>query len=173
MADLYPRALGISYVLLSVLRVLNLATGALLIVCIAGSFVFEPAFVDFFTKRPPRTDPELLMPTLRLWMLVALPMVAAVHVLLSRLIEMVETVRRGDPFVPENAVRLKTIAWALLAIQLLHLLFGVFAAVMNAAGSNIDWSFSISGWLAVLLLFVLARVFDEGARIRNDLEAMV
>lgn len=173
MADRYPRALGISYVLLSLLRVLNLATGALVIVCFAASFLFEPVFVDFFSKRPPRANPELLMPTLRLWMLVALPMVAAVHVVLTRLLEIVVTVRLGDPFVAENAARLKTIAWALLAIQLLYLVFGVFAAIMNAAGSNLDWKFSISGWLAVVLLFVLSRVFEEGTRIRDDLEAMV
>jgi hypothetical protein len=44
---------------------------------------------------------------------------------------------------------------------------------MNAAGSNIPWSFSLTGWVALTLLFVLARVFEEGTRIRTDLEAMV
>jgi hypothetical protein len=100
-------------------------------------------------------------------------MVAAVHVLLSRLLAVVETVRSGDPFVPENAVRLKTIAWCVLTTQLLHLTFGVLAATLNAAGSNVDWKFSITGWLAVVLLFVLARVFEEGTQMREDLETMI
>ena len=38
---------------------------------------------------------------------------------------------------------------------------------------NLDAGFSINGWLAVLLTFILARVFEEGARIRDDLEKMI
>jgi hypothetical protein len=87
---------------------------------------------------------------------------------------MVGTVRSGDPFVAENAARLQTIAWCVLALQLLHLTFGVMAATVNAAGSNVDWTFSgLTGWLAVVLLFVLARVFEEGTQMREDLERMI
>ena len=159
--------------LLRILRVLNFATGALLICAFVASFLFEPAFRDFFTKQPARIDAGLLLPVLRVWMVIALPVIAAVHVSLSRLLEMVETVRAGDPFVPENAARMKTIAWCTLGLQLFDLACGVMVAAMNAAGSRMDWSFSATGWLAVVLLFVLARVFEEGARIRADLEAMV
>ena len=38
---------------------------------------------------------------------------------------------------------------------------------------NIDAGFSITGWLAVLLTFLLARVFAEGALMRDDLEGTV
>ncbi|MES2001053.1 MAG: DUF2975 domain-containing protein [Pseudomonadota bacterium] len=173
MSNRYPRALGVSFTLLSVMRVLNLVAGAILVASFLASFLFEPVFLDFFGKEPSRLNPGLLIGTLRLWMVLGLPMIAAVHVLLSRLLSMVETVRLGDPFVPENAVRMKTIAWCLLAVQILHLSFGLMAAIMNAAGSRIDWTFSITGWVAVVLLFVLARVFEEGTCIRADLEAMV
>ena len=91
----------------------------------------------------------------------------------TNLMAVVETVRSGDPFVPENAVRLKTIAWCVLATQLLNLAYGMLAAAMNAAGSNIEWKFSLTGWLAVVLLFVLARVFEEGTQMRDDLEKMI
>jgi len=37
----------------------------------------------------------------------------------------------------------------------------------------IHWSFSLTRWLVVLLLFVLARVFDQGTRMREELEATV
>jgi hypothetical protein len=48
------------------------------------------------------------------------------------------------------------------------------AATLNAAGSNVDWKFSgFTGWLAVVLLFVLARVFEEGTQMREDLERMI
>jgi hypothetical protein len=36
-----------------------------------------------------------------------------------------------------------------------------------------DWSFSVTPWLAVLLLFVLAQVFGDGARMRDDLTGTV
>ena len=104
-------ALSVSEVLIRILRVLNLGIGLMLLVAIPASFLFEPVFLQFFSKRPPRIDPAWLMPTLRIWLVLALPMIAAVHVSLSRMLAVVETVRSGDPFVPENAVRLKTIAW--------------------------------------------------------------
>jgi hypothetical protein len=167
-------ALGAARILLRILRAFNLVTGVMLIVAIPASFLFEPQFFEFFSKRPPRIDPAWLVPALRLWMVLALAMVAAVQVLLARLLAMVETVRVGDPFVPDNAARLQTIAWCALAMQLLHLAFGAMAATVNAAGSNVDWKFSgFTGWLAVLLLFVLARVFEEGTQMREDLQRMI
>jgi hypothetical protein len=167
-------ALSAARILLGILRVLNLLTGVMLVAAIPASFLFEPQFFAFFSKQPPRIDPTWLVPVLRIWFVLALLMVAAMHVLLSRLLSMVETVRSGDPFVPENAARLQTIAWCALALQLLHLTFGVMAATLNAAGSNVDWKFSgFTGWLAVVLLFVLARVFEEGTQMREDLERMI
>lgn len=166
-------ALGISRVLLKVLRAFNLATAAGLLIALPASYLFEPQFFAFFTKHPPRIDPTWLIPVLRLWFVLALPLVAAVHILLSRLLDVVGTVRSGDPFVPENAVRLKTIAWCVLTTQVLHLVYGILAATLNAAGSNIDWKFSMTGWLTVVLLFVLARVFEEGTQMREDLGSMV
>ena len=38
---------------------------------------------------------------------------------------------------------------------------------------NLDAGFSINGWLAVLLTFVLARVFAVGTVMREDLEGTV
>jgi Protein of unknown function (DUF2975) len=171
--DSYAAVLGVSRLLLNILRALNLLAGALLVACFVASFLYEPAFREFFLKQPPRTDSGLLVPVLRVWMLLTVPAIGAVHISLSRLLAMVETVRAGDPFVPDNAVRMKTIAWCTLGLQLFDLLCGVMVAIMNAAGSRMDWSFSVTGWLAVVLLFVLARVFEEGTRIRADLEAMI
>jgi hypothetical protein len=173
LSDRYAALLGLSRLLVALLRILNLVLGALLIAAFVASFVFEPVFREFFSKRPPTIDPGLLMPTLRVWMVLGMPLIAAAHILYSRLLAMIETVRAGDPFVPENAVRLKTIAWCLLAGQLFDLACGVMAAIMNAAGSNIEWSFSATGWVAVVLVFVLARVFEEGARIRGELGTMI
>lgn len=168
----HAQLLGLSRLLLRIWRILNIAVAAAFLALLLASFLFEPAFRDYYSRRP-SLDADIIIPTLRLWVLAALPMFAAVHVLVSRLLAMVDTVRAGEPFVPENAARLKTIAWCLLGIQLFDLACGVFAGIISSAGSKIEWSPSLSGWVAVLLLFVLARVFEEGARIRADLEAMV
>jgi hypothetical protein len=97
------------------------------------------------------------------------------HVVLKRLLAIVETVRAGDPFVTANAYRLRAIAWALLAAQLLSLVIGVIAEALStpARPVNVDAGFSISGWLAVLLTFVLARVFAEGELMRQDLKGTI
>ena len=74
-----------------------------------------------------------------------------------------------------NAVRLKTIAWAILGLELMHYAVGTVAALVStsAAPLNISWGFSLTRWLTVLMLFVLARVFEQGARMREDLEGTV
>jgi hypothetical protein len=164
-------ALGLSRFALRFGVVINLATAVIIAMAFAGTFLFEGEVTQYFRRRA--FDAALLMPTLRIWLVLALPYIAAVHVMLTRLLAMVDTVRLGHPFVPENAARLKTIAWCLLGTQLLHLLFGVMVRISAAANAHMEWSFSSSGWIAVLLLFVLARVFEEGTRMRDDLERMI
>ena len=97
------------------------------------------------------------------------------HVVLKRLLAIVETVRGGDPFVAANASRLQAIAWALLALNLLGIVIGTIAKAVSTPAHplHINAGFSINGWLAVLLTFLLARVFSEGALMREDLEGTV
>ena len=166
-------ALGLSRTMLRVCVVWNLAIGVIALSIFVASFVFEDAVTHQFRTRMPELDLAILFPTVRVWLLLCAPFVAAVHLLLSRLLEIVGTVRLGHPFAPENAVRLRIIAWCLLLVQLLHLSSGVMVKIVAAANVQMHWDFSLVGWIAVLLVFVLARVFEEGARIRDDLDAMI
>ena len=104
--------------------------------------------------------------------LVAIPLNDLV---LRRLRAIVQTVRGSDPFVAANADRLQAIAWALLALQLISLVIGGIAEAISTPDNplHLDAGFSVPGWLAVLLTFVLARVFAEGTRMREDLEGTV
>jgi hypothetical protein len=97
------------------------------------------------------------------------------HVVLTRLKAIVETVSIGDPFVAINAARLQTIAWTVLVMELMSFAVGTIAENISSKAHPLDihWNFSVTPWLAVLLLFVLARVFDQGARMREDLEGTV
>ena len=174
MSDHSVQLLGVTRFLLRLARVLNLLFAAAFVAMLLASFLFEPTFRDYYSRYP-RLDPDVILPTMRIWVIAGLPMFAAMHVMLSRLLAIVDTVRNGDPFVPENAIRMKTIAWCLLVVQLFQLACGIFIGILTRAGADLggEWDPSVSGWVAVLLLFVLARVFEEGARIRADLEAMV
>jgi hypothetical protein len=101
--------------------------------------------------------------------------VPVAHHILTRLLAMVETVRAGDAFVLENAGRLRTMAWAVLGMTLLHVVVGAIAAGSGSSVQPLDinWTFSVTPLLVVLLLFVLAGVFEQGARMRADLEGTV
>lgn len=175
MSGTQSAALGLSRIFLKILIVLNIVAGALFFVLLAASFPFEARFEDYYRSKLSGAELEMVLPLLRGMVIVGAPMLAAVHVLLTRFLDMVETVRHGDPFVPENAQRLRTVAWCFLMIQLLH--FGMAALIhrLEALGFPMDGDGdpSLGGWLAVLLLFVLARVFEEGARLRSDLQAMI
>lgn len=102
------------------------------------------------------------------------PVMLAVHWILTRLAALVRDAERGEAFTHANAARLRAIAWAALAIDVIDLGFGWVSVVTSeASGEYFGWSPSLTGWLAVPLLLVLARVFREGAALREDLEGTV
>ena len=81
----------------------------------------------------------------------------------------------GDPFVAANARRLHAIGWALLALQLIDIVFGLVAQWIGRLGAEFTsaGSFAITGWVAVLLVFVLARIFAHGTAMRDELAMTV
>ncbi|PTU66471.1 DUF2975 domain-containing protein [Chromobacterium sp. Panama] len=154
--------------LLSLNFILGMGIGALLL----ASF-FAPQWLQATLGARPEAPPAL-MTGMRLIMLIGLAGVPLANLVLARLLAMVTTVRDGAPFIPANAARLQAIAWALLAIQILNLAVGaVCASVSMIYPLDIGWSPSVDGWLSVLLLFILARVFDAGTKMRIDLEGTV
>ncbi|MEO0870504.1 MAG: DUF2975 domain-containing protein [Pseudomonadota bacterium] len=94
--------------------------------------------------------------------------------LLQQLQRVVESVGAGDPFAPENAERLARMGWLLLASQCVAFLATTVTA-FDALSDDWDFSgdFSVEGLFAVILLFILARVFKHGAAMREDLEGTV
>jgi hypothetical protein len=159
---------------LRTLVVLNVAYGLAILVLLASSFVAED-FVMGALGVTPAVDHAAMVRGMRLIAVIGIVGVPLTHVILDRLLGVVDTVRAGDPFIIANATRLQTIAVTLLGIQLLHLVVGVVASRTRSEVQELDinWSFSITPWIAVLLLFVLARVFEHGARMRDDLEGTV
>ena len=171
-ARAFPSALVTTRMVVRALIVLNVVVAIGIFVLFVASLVAREAL---FTALGADVTNVRLVYAGRLIMMIGIGSAPLTHILLTRLLAMVETVRRGDPFVVGNAARLQTAAWALLGLELLHLAVGAIAAVASSESQplDLDWNFSMTGWLAVLLLFVLARVFDHGARMRADLEGTV
>lgn len=167
----YADALAVSRKVLRLVIKLNLLMGIAILALLIASLVAEGQVMRALGAKPS----SVLYLGMRLIMVIGILSVPVVHIVLTRLLEIVETVRLGDPFVAENAERLEAIAWLVLGLELLHFAVGSIAASVSSAAHPLDigWNFSVTRWLVVLLLFVLARVFRQGARMREDLQGTV
>ena len=167
-------ALPIAYVGLRILIVLNWIYGAIVLAILVGMFAAEQWTMTALGIPPSAQSSSLIMGmrAIAVLGLVAVPLNLG---MLKRLVSMVQTVRAGDPFVAANAQRLQAIAWILFGQQMLSVVIGLIGDSVSTPAHplDIDAGFSPSGWLAVMLTFVLARVFAEGARMREDLEGTV
>ncbi|MDB5710237.1 MAG: hypothetical protein JWL96_2307 [Sphingomonas bacterium] len=173
MSQPYSAALPITHILLRILIVLNWLLGAA-IVTLLLVMPNEQWIMSSFNLAP-SPDADRLVMGLRAVAVIGIIATPLNYLLLRRLLSIVATVRAGDPFVAANAQRLQAIAWVLLALQCLGVVVGAINKGISTPAHpvHLDASGSLSGWLGVLLVFVLARVFAEGARMRDDLEGTV
>ena len=170
----HSSALPIAWVFLRILIVLNWFFGACVLALLAFTFVNEP-----WTMRAlgvaGMADAHTAMWAMRGVAALGVAAVPVNYLILNRLLRIVETVRAGDPFVAANAYRLHAIAWLLLALQLISIVIAVIGKTISTPEHpfHLDAGFSVNGWLAVVLTFVLARVFAEGTLMREDLEGTI
>ena len=165
--------LPVTHGLLRVLVFLNWFMGGAILVLLAVSPHRQWILSAF--ELAPSPDVDRLVTGLRAIAALGLVCVPVNRAILNRLLAMVETVRQGTPFITGNAQRLQGIAWALLGLQVVSVAIGGIATSVSTPGHplHLDAGFSLTGWLAVLLTFLLARVFAEGARMRDELEGTV
>ena len=116
----------------------------------------------------------------------ALPALAAVGALLlicvvfgfyffRHLYRIVGTVGEGDPFIPANSERLSAMGWIVVAV---HVALVPLVAIVRWLSErsdeiNTEAHIDMNGILLALILFILARVFREGTRMREELEGTV
>lgn len=82
-----------------------------------------------------------------------------------------QTLAAGDVFHPDNTIRLRWIGFGLGAME-------IFSYVVRAGASGIFHVHfepiyglrAVTTWFAVLVVFVLAEVFKEGARLRQEVD---
>ncbi|MFC4290958.1 DUF2975 domain-containing protein [Sphingorhabdus arenilitoris] len=162
--------------LLKVLNWLNWILAVLFVAFAAATFI--PAFGDPLTALMQRKlSADQVVEILQIWRMLALlliPTAYAVHRIFKAIIAIVQTAITGDPFITDNAHGLRIIGWALLAIQIIDLFSGLLMMRLSeVSGEYAGWSPAVTGWLAALLMFVLARIFEHGARMRDDLEGTI
>jgi hypothetical protein len=178
MEQSHPYELVLSRKVLRILLVLNPVAGFFILALLIGSIVAEPFMIKALISEhgtAHAAESHSLIAGMRWIMAFGVVAVVLVQVVLRRLLAIVETVSAGDPFVLLNAERLKTIAWSVLGLEVLHFIIGMIARAISTEihPLDIDWKFNFTRWLVVLLLFVLARVFEQGARMRDDLTGIV
>lgn len=110
-------------------------------------------------------DHDITLPELVAGLAGVLVVVAAVVFVCLELRRILATLAEGDPFVPENAVRLTRIA-----IAITQLMRYVIAIVMGLAvhGTHVELSVDLIAWASVAALFILSQVFREGTRLRDE-----
>jgi hypothetical protein len=116
------------------------------------------------------------------WPLVAALLLAAA-VMLGGALMIVDRLRRlfvnftsNEPFNRENAIHLRVIWMVMLGVELAKYGFALVVAWAIAAfgrpegitNVQIEPGIDISTWASILVLIVLAEVFREGARMRED-----
>ncbi len=102
--------------------------------------------------------------------------------IVGRLRRLFDSFTSGEPFRRENAAHLRVIWITMVVIEVsryaLLALFGVMFGLFGAPDSVGSASFSIdsdnfSNWMSILILIVLAEVFREGARLKEEQELTI
>jgi uncharacterized membrane protein len=91
------------------------------------------------------------------------------------LYRIVASVESGDAFIPVNARRLQAMGWISVAVHIVGVPLSMTGKWLDQIFHRTQGGFEVSyfGLLLALVLFVLARVFREGARMREELDGTV
>lgn len=168
-----PRIARITATLLRILIVLNLLGVILFPAMFAFTFVAEDKIVAAITQEYSADLGAMIISIARWSMIIGLLMVPPVHIVLKYLRDMTLSIGGNHIFTADNVRRLRMIAWALLATQLLDSAFGFISWKANTVAHFMAWGPSLTSWLCVLMLFILSHIFQKGVEMRDDLEGTV
>jgi hypothetical protein len=98
--------------------------------------------------------------------------IAGVQVIVDALRRIFMTLTAGDPFHPQNVRRLRLIGFMLALLEIGNYVFWGLSPFMPAI-RRVSGSFNVTAWFSVLVVFVLAEVFREGARLRREAELTI
>ena len=170
------RALGpgsVSSILKLVLDVISFALwaalGGLLVAALLALLL--PADLDIWSQL---TQAKARGPVLAAGLLAYGLYVGVVLFIVYRLRRIFATLTAGDPFHPDNVARLRAIGFALAALEGINYVANLVSAWMfRDQFKSVHFPFNPTAWFAVLVVFVLAEVFREGARLRGESELTI
>ncbi len=154
----------------------QVVAASVLLVAGLASLILQP-----FTSVLPRVDLDALRAAglepqrpLALALLALAVYVVGLVVVFNRLRRVFGTLTLGDPFHPDNVSRLRVIGLALIGLELMgYLLRMTLAFVFPGRVGSGGLTLNLTAWFAILVVFVLAEVFREGARLRRDAELTI
>ncbi|MGQ0531624.1 MAG: DUF2975 domain-containing protein [Caulobacteraceae bacterium] len=112
-------------------------------------------------------------------LLIAVVAIAGALVIVWRLRKLFDAFSTGEPFRRENAQHLRVIWITMLVIEVSRYLLMALTGVLLTAygGPNVEANYALSvdlsTWGSILILIVLAEVFREGARLKEEQELTI
>lgn len=147
--------------------------GLAVIMSIVGAvLISDPTLLDPTVVAELRAQ-GLFGPTALLALVAAAIYVAGVMTIVGQLRRIFATLIGGDPFHPDNVGRLRMIGAMLAALEIARYPATVLFAWTAPHGAGAHFGFNPTVWFAVLVVFVLAEVFREGARLRREAELTI
>lgn len=157
-----------------IMGVVAIAGALLALVSIVLPFYWTEAIAELNTVHP-NLDPLTLLPNLLSVFALGIVTLGLIWTMMRKLLAIIASVEDGNPFVRANAMRLKAIGWLMVGLQVVGVPLAIAAG--NAADmfgeSDTGWDLSLNGILAILLVFILAGIFERGAEMREELEGTV
>ncbi|RAK59491.1 DUF2975 domain-containing protein [Phenylobacterium hankyongense] len=143
-----------------------------LMTLLALLFSFNPDLMAKVSFRPDGVDLANRGPVLAGGLLAAALYMGGVLIIIGALRRIFVTLTAGDPFHPDNVARLRLIGVMLAALELgRYVVWGIGNWMPWV--KRVDSNFSLTAWFSVLVVFVLAEVFREGARLRREAELTI
>lgn len=111
-------------------------------------------------------------------LLIAAVAVAGSLIIVWRLRKLFDSFSSGEPFQRENATHLRVIWITMLAIEVArYALLGLTAVLLANFEPDVEANFAValdlSTWGSILILIVLAEVFREGTRLKEEQELTI
>jgi len=154
------------------------------LVAVVGTVLaFVSAVLPFFwaeaaasvAKEYPGLDATVLFPKIYVIFALGILLLGMIWTIMRKLLAIIGSVEDRNPFIAANAVRLKAIGWLMVAVQIIGIPLALVAReTADLFGeNNVDLDISLNGILAILLVFILAGIFERGAEMREELEGTV
>jgi hypothetical protein len=164
--------LDVVYVVVWVLLALLLLGGVAIL-------IFQPLTMGVkinFEGPDPSTVSNLIdkPPALAALIFIIAAYIGVLIVVLNRLRKVFETLIVGDPVRPQNVARLRVVGFALIALEIMgYIVHRAKDMLVTGAAHGGSLTINLTGWFAILVVFVLAEVFREGARLRQDADLTI